>query len=62
MLSHHNVDRAAQQMVERMGEVALAAAVLRAQVAAAAGDPQLQADWSRIAQATADRLNMSKKT
>ncbi len=56
MLSPDNVDRAARHMVERMGEVALAAAVLHAQMAAAAGDRRHLQDWARIAEAAADRL------
>ena len=56
MLSRTDAQRAAAVLLDRFGEVVIAAAVLRAQEARAAGRRQSMADWYRIAEAAAARV------
>jgi hypothetical protein len=56
MLSRTDARRAATALLYRFGEVAIAAAVLRAQEARAAGRHQSMVDWYRIAEAAASRV------
>ena len=51
MLSESNAHRAASALLSRFGEVAIAAAVLRAQEALSQGRYEDMANWRRIAQA-----------
>ena len=53
MLSAHDARRAAAELVDRYGEVAIAAAVLRAQEHEARRELILMANWRRIAEAAA---------
>ena len=53
MLSETNAHRAASALLDRFGEVAIAAAVLRAQEAMSQGRFEDMANWHRIAQAAA---------
>ena len=53
MLSELNAHRAAHALLARLGEVAIAAAVLRAQEAQSEGRFEDMANWRRIAQAAA---------
>jgi hypothetical protein len=55
MLSQFNARRAATALLDRLGEVAIAAAVLRAQEAQSEGRYQDMANWRRIAEAAAER-------
>ncbi len=55
MLSDTNARRAAGVLVHRLGEVAIAMAMLRAQEAESQGRYVEMADWRRIAQAAAKR-------
>ncbi len=58
MLSRSHAARAASVLVEQFGEVAIAAALLRAQEAQSRGHLVDMANWRRIAHAAADRLNV----
>ncbi len=58
MLSEANAYRAATVLLDRFGEVAIAAAMLRAHEALSQGRYQEMANWRRIAQAAADRVNV----
>ena len=51
MLSESNAFRAATVLLDRFGEVAIAAAMLRAQQAQAEGRYEEMANWRRIAEA-----------
>jgi len=53
MLSRIDVYRAAGLLLDRLGEVAIAAAVLRAQQAGAERRYEAMSDWRRIAEAAA---------
>jgi hypothetical protein len=55
MLSDTNARRAAGVLVHRLGEVAIAMAMLRAQEAESQGRYVAMADWRRIAQAAVAR-------
>ena len=55
MLSETNARRAARALLARLGEVAIAAAVLRAQEAQSKGRFEEMANWRRIAQAAIQR-------
>jgi hypothetical protein len=55
MLSEMNARRAASVLFARLGEVAIAAALLRAHEARAQGRYEAMADWRRIAQAAVER-------
>ncbi|MBI3514470.1 MAG: hypothetical protein HY060_10465 [Proteobacteria bacterium] len=55
MLSDFNARRAARALLARLGEVAIAAAVLRAQQAQSEGRFEEMANWRRIAQAALQR-------
>lgn len=59
MLSSIESRRAASQLVSRYGEVAIAAALLRAQEAKQAGRMVDMANWRRIAAAAARRLKVN---
>lgn len=59
MLSQTHARRAAHELVNRYGEVAIAAAVLRAQEAQALGNFTEMANWRRIAAAAARRLKVN---
>lgn len=59
MLSDTHTQRAASCLVDRMGEIAIAAAVLRAQQAASQGRFEEMGNWRRIAAAAAERLNVN---
>ena len=59
MLSDTNARRAAPALLARLGEVAIAAAVLRAQEAALEGRFVDMANWRRIAAAAAQRAAMN---
>jgi hypothetical protein len=59
MLSQSHARRAAHELVNRFGEVAIAAAMLRSQQAQAKGQLVAMADWRRIAAAAAQRLNVN---
>ena len=54
MLSETNAHRAATALLNRFGEVAIAAAMLRAQEALSAGRYEEMANWRRIAQAAVE--------
>src|SRR5258705_182096 len=56
MLSRTDARRTAAALLYRFGEVAIAAAVLRAQEARAAGRHQSMVDWYQIAEAAASRV------
>jgi hypothetical protein len=56
MLSRIDAHRTATVLLDRLGEVAVAAAVLRAQQAGRDGRYQAMIDWRRIAEAAAARL------
>ncbi len=56
MLSRHHAHRAASALIERLGEVAIAAAVLRAQEAQSQGKYLAMANWRRIAEAAASHI------
>jgi hypothetical protein len=56
MLSVSNARRVATTLVYRFGEVAVAAAMLRAQQARAHGHFEEMASWHRIAEAAAKRV------
>ncbi len=55
MLSQANAHRAATAMLDRFGEVAIAAAMLRAQQAQSEGRYEEMANWRRIAEAAVQR-------
>lgn len=55
MLSETNARRAATALLNRFGEVAIAAAVLRAQQAQSQGRFEEMANWRRIAEVAAQR-------
>lgn len=55
MLSETNARRAAAVLLNRFGEVAIAAAVLRAQQAQSQGRFEEMANWRRIAEVAAQR-------
>jgi len=55
MLSETNARRAAAVLLSRFGEVAIAAAVLRAQQAQSQGRFEEMANWRRIAEVAAQR-------
>lgn len=56
MLTTNQADRIAEELVGRLGETALAAAVWQAQWAAAQGQAVRSRDWARIAEATSRAL------
>jgi hypothetical protein len=56
MLSVSNARRVATTLLYRFGEVAVAAAMLRAQQARAHGHFEEMASWHRIAEAAANRV------
>jgi len=53
MLSRIDAHRVAELLLDRLGDVAIAAAVLRAQQAGAAQRYRAMSDWCRIAEAAA---------
>jgi hypothetical protein len=55
MLSKHDAHRTAAMLMYTLGEVAVAAAMLRAQEAQAEGRYQAMIDWCRIAEAVVSR-------
>jgi len=59
MLSETNAQRAASALLARLGEVAIAAAVLRAQEARLEGRFEDMANWQRIAAAAAQRASFN---
>jgi hypothetical protein len=59
MLSETNARRAATALLDRFGEVAIAAAVLRAQQAQSQGRLVEMANWRRIAEAAAQRASLN---
>jgi len=62
MLSETNARRAAAALLHRFGEVAIAAAVLRAQQAQSQGRLQEMANWRRIAEVAAQRAAAQQST
>ena len=60
MLSATHARRAASALLDEYGEVAVAAAVLRAQEHQARGELILMANWRRIAEAAARRIKNEK--
>jgi len=56
MLSRIDVHRTAAALLDRLGEVAVAAAMLRAHEAGRAGRYQAMTDWRRIAEAVSVRV------
>jgi len=58
MLSEFNARRAATALLDRLGEVAIAAAMLRALEAQSEGRYQDMANWRRIAEAAARRVDV----
>ena len=58
MLSDANARRAATALVDRLGEVAIAAAMLRAEEARSAGRYVEMANWRRIAAAAVERARV----
>jgi hypothetical protein len=59
MLSEINARRAATALLDRFGEVAIAAAVLRAQQAKSKGRFEEMANWRRIAEVAAQRVALN---
>lgn len=59
MLSQIHARRAAAELVNRFGEVAIAAAMLRSQEAQALGHFTEMTNWRRIAAAAAHRCEMA---
>jgi hypothetical protein len=59
MLSETNAHRAATALLNRLGEVAIAAAMLRAQQAKSQGRLIEMANWRRIAEAAAERASLN---
>ena len=57
MLSTIDIDRVASALLDRMGEVAVAAAMLRAQQAHAKRRYNASAEWYQIAEAALSRLS-----
>ena len=60
MLSGIEVHRVAGLLLDRLGEVAIAAAVLRAQQAGAAQRYSAMSDWCRIAEAAAGHVAIDR--
>ena len=58
MLSESNARRAATALLDRLGEVAIAAAMLRAQEAQSAGRYREMANWRRIAEAAVQHADV----
>lgn len=58
MLSRRHANRAATALIARFGEVAVAAAVLRAQEAKSQGKYVTMANWQRIAQAAVEHIEV----
>jgi hypothetical protein len=57
MLSESNAHRAATALLARLGEVAIAAAMLRAHQAQSEGRYEDMANWRRIAEAAVQRAH-----
>jgi hypothetical protein len=62
MLSDTNARRAAGVLVHRLGEVAIAMAMLRAQEAESQGRYAEMVNWRRIAQAAVGRPGSNRRT